>query len=77
MLKHHADAEPRAAPGCGDRDRAALASDLARVGLQRAIDDLTSVDLPAPFSPSSAWISPRAISKIDAVVRDDARRSAC
>ena len=30
------------------------------------------VDLPAPFSPSSAWISPGLHDEIDALVRDDA-----
>ena len=32
-----------------------------------------SVDLPAPFSPSSAWTSPLAELEVDGVVRDDAR----
>ena len=31
-----------------------------------------SVDLPAPFSPSSAWTSPLAELEVDVVVRDDA-----
>ena len=30
-----------------------------------------SVDLPAPFSPASAWISPRRSSKLDAAQRLD------
>ncbi len=34
-----------------------------------------SVDLPAPFSPSSAWTSPSRRSKLDVVVRDDAREA--
>ena len=35
----------------------------------------TSVDLPAPFSPSSAWISPGTTSKLDPVVGEHAREA--
>jgi hypothetical protein len=46
VLEHHADAEAPRVGGRGDRDGLAFPA------------IFISVDLPAPFSPRSAWISP-------------------
>ena len=42
-----------------EADRRAAQPDLAFVRPLQPIEDLISVDLPAPFSPITAWISPR------------------
>ena len=59
VLVHHADAgvDRLASPPAGDV--AAVELDRAAVGWCRPARIRISVDLPAPFSPTSAWISPR------------------
>jgi len=58
MLVDHAKPKRRGVPGTGDRHLAALDQDVAGGRVIKPIMHLTSVDLPAPFSPSSAWNEP-------------------
>ena len=67
-----------AASGPVKRDRAAVERHraLRRAG-RRPEMILISVDLPAPFSPSTAWIEPRSAGEVDAAPARARRRSAC
>ncbi len=61
VLEHHRDAEPARLSGIGDPHLFALPADGAGVRLHSPKRIFTSVDLPAPFSPSSACRSPSPI----------------
>ena len=60
-------------PGSAKRDRLAVEPHLALVGLRRRPTMiLISVDLPAPFSPSTAWIEPAPAGEVDLLQRPHA-----
>ena len=67
-------ATPRSSASRGDRNAtgSAVEQNAAAVRAQRARDDPPSVDLPAPFSPTSACIEPAANAERDGVERLDA-----
>src|SRR5690606_5370338 len=63
VLVHHADAVPDGIRRAGDAHRLAVDQDLPSSGWYRPNRIFMRVLLPAPFSPSSAWISPARTSK--------------
>ena len=70
LLVDRDDAELLRVVRAGERNRPRRRSRSCRHPAARAPDRiLRSVDLPAPFSPSSAWISPGADLEIDVVER--------
>ncbi len=58
MLVHHADSERLRVARVADGDLLAVQQKAPPVGRIKPHMHLTSVDLPAPFSPSSAWKDP-------------------
>jgi hypothetical protein len=78
MLEHHADAEL-----AGGTAGLAIATGwpcqtiCPSLGSRTPNSILTSVDLPAPFSPSSAWISPGADIEIYVIAGSEAAEQLC
>ena len=58
LLVHGVDAEPDRFVRVDERDRLALPQTSPEVRGWTAVSTLIRVDLPAPFSPTMAWISP-------------------